>query len=50
MDPMREWRETYSGGSADAEYREFQKLAQDIMLAQLKARSAAKLQREAAKD
>ncbi|MGA8295301.1 MAG: peroxidase family protein [Rhodoplanes sp.] len=42
---MREWRETYSGGSADAEYREFQKLAQDIMLAQLKARSAAKLQR-----
>jgi hypothetical protein len=41
---MREWNEHYAGGSAEAEYREFQKLAQDIMLAQLKTRRAAKAQ------
>jgi hypothetical protein len=41
---MREWNEYYASGSAEAEYREFQKLAQDIMLAQLKTRRAAKTQ------
>jgi Animal haem peroxidase/Catalase len=44
MDGMRQWNECYAGGSAEAEYREFQKLAQDIMLAQLKTRRAAKAQ------
>ena len=44
MDAMREWNEVYSGGSAEAEYREFQALAQDIMLAQLKTQKAAKAQ------
>ena len=41
---MREWNEVYSGGSAEAEYREFQALAQAIMLAQLKTQRAAKAQ------
>ena len=41
---MREWNEVYSGGSAEAEYREFQALAQDIMLAQLRTQRAAKAQ------
>ena len=44
MDAMREWNEVYSGGSAEAEYREFQALAQAIMLAQLKTQRAAKAQ------
>src|SRR5262245_11566233 len=44
MDGMQQWSESYAGGSAEAEYREFQKLAQDIMLAQLKTRRAAKAQ------
>jgi hypothetical protein len=44
MDAMREWNEVYSGGSAEAEYCEFQALAQDIMLAQLKTQRAAKAQ------
>ena len=39
---MPEWNEVYAGGSAEAEHRAFQKLAQDIMLAQLKTKKAAK--------
>jgi hypothetical protein len=35
------WEETYAGGSAEAERREFDRLAIDIMRAQLKARKAA---------
>ena len=42
MDRMRQWSESYAGGSAEAEDREFQKLAQDIMLAQLKTQRSAK--------
>jgi Animal haem peroxidase/Catalase len=34
------WRETYHGGSAEAERQEFDRLAIDIMRAQLKARRA----------
>ncbi len=39
---MPDWKEIYSGGSPEAEFREFQDLAQDIMRAQLKTRRAAK--------
>jgi hypothetical protein len=42
---MREWTEEYVGGSAESEHLTFQKLAQDIMVAQLKTRKAAKAQR-----
>ena len=37
------WSETYSGGSPEAEHREFDRLATDMMRAQLKARRAAKV-------
>jgi hypothetical protein len=34
------WKETYAGGSAEAERREFERLSIDIMRAQLKAKKA----------
>jgi hypothetical protein len=41
---MPEWKEVFEGGSAEVEHKAFQKLAQDIMLAQLKTKKAAKAQ------
>src|SRR5262245_52270797 len=41
-DGMAQWKEVYAGGSPEAEFREFQRLAQDIMLAQVKTQRAAK--------
>lgn len=40
---MPDWNEVYTGGDAKLEFKEFQKLAQNIMLAQLKSRRAAKV-------